>query len=278
MIKGKCLSATYLCISASVSRSGYYYWKKYNHESFLRDKDSVDLIRKVHKRFHAKAGIRTIRMYLEFKFGIVMNTKKIARIKRQYGIATEIRRHNRYKAFNKSIQEDATAPNLLNREFRRKKPDEVYSTDITYLNYYGGKRAYLSAVKDLSSREVVHYNISRNLNMELAYEGLDKLFEELRPEIIHSDQGFHYRNRAYRNILEKHGIAQSMSRKGNCLDNAPIESFFGHMKDEINLKNCKSFEEVKEMIDSYIHYYNNDRPQWTLKKMTPAQYRRHLNY
>lgn len=260
-----------------MSRSGYYYWMTHQYESYQRDIASVDLIRKVHKRFHGKAGIRTIRMYLEFKLGIVMNTKKIARIKKQYRIVTEIRQKNKYRTFNKRVQEDLTAPNLLNRDFRRDKPCEVYSTDITYLPYYGGKRAFLSAVKDLSSREIVHYNIGRNMSMELAYEGMEKLFEKAKPEFIHSDQGIHYRNKAYRNMLKKHGIAQSMSRKGNCLDNAPIESFFGHLKDDINLKSCKNFEEVKEMIDNYIQYYNNERPQWTLKKMTPAQYRRHLN-
>lgn len=233
-------------------------------------------------RFHSKAGIRTIKMYLEFKHGIIMNTKKIQRIKKTYGITTEIGRKNRYNTFNLAVQEDETSPNLLNRQFCRNRPHEVYSTDITYLPYGASNRAYLSAVKDLSSREIVHHCVSQNIRMEIASEGLDKLLQKLPNEIrsnliIHSDQGSHYRHRGFRNLLRGYGVMQSMSRKGNCLDNAPIESFFGHMKDEINLKSCKTFNDVKTMVNEYIRYYNEDRPQWTLKKMTPVEYRCHLN-
>jgi len=265
-----------------VSRSGYYYWKKYGLNSYLRDADAVKLIKSVHKKFYGKAGIRTIRMYLEFKFGMIMNTKKIARIKKEYGIETKIRRKNKYTSFKRANQEAATAQNILNRKFKGRKPDEVYAADITYLPYYGGKRAFLSAVKDLGSREIVHYRISGNLNLELAHEGLGGLFDKLDQSkrkrlIVHSDQGLHYTSNSFKNLLKKYGITQSMSRKGNCLDNAPIESFFGHMKDEINLKNCKNFKEVKNMVSNYIKYYNEERYQWTLKKMTPAEYRCHLN-
>jgi transposase InsO family protein len=271
-----------LCNTASASRSGYYYWNKHKNEACLRDADAVILIKAAHKRFHSKAGIRTIRMYLEFKHGIVMNTKKIARIKKEYRIETKIRRKSKYHALNKAIQEDATAPNILNREFIRDKPDEVYSTDITYLPYYGGRHAFLSAVKDLASKEIVHYKISQSMNMELVHQGLNGLFEKMPMDvrgklIMHSDQGIHYRNHTFRDTLKRYGVVQSMSRKGNCLDNAPIESFFGHMKDEIDLKSCKSFNEVETMVSKYMLYYNNERRQWTLKKMTPAQYRCHLN-
>ncbi len=240
------------------------------------------MLRTVHKRFHGKAGIRTIRMYLEFKYGIIMNTKKICRLKRTYGITTKIRRRNKYNTFNKAIHEDETSPNLLGRQFRVETPDSVYSTDITYLPYHGSRRAFLSATKDLCSREIVHYNIGSSIVMSLASSGLESkvssLSESVRSKLImHSDQGSHYKDKTFRDILNKYGISQSMSRKGNCLDNAPIESFFGHMKDEIDLKKCKSFDEVKAVVSEYIRYYNEERPQWTLKKMTPAEYRRHLN-
>lgn len=94
--------------------------------------------------------------------------------------------------------------------------------------------------------------------------------------IIHSDQSWHYTHPLYISELKKLGITQSMSRKGNCLDNAPIESFFGHMKEEIDIKSCQNFEEVKELVENYICYYNNERYQWSLNKMTPAQRRRHF--
>lgn len=109
------------------------------------------------------------------------------------------------------------------------------------------------------------------------YKKLDNLKEEKRKNlIIHSDQGFHYTSTFYANKLKKFKVTQSMSRRGNCLDNSPIESFFGHMKDEVELKTCKTFEEVKNMIEDYINYYNNERYQWGLNKMTPTQYRCHL--
>lgn len=240
------------------------------------------MLKAVHKKFHGKAGIRTIKMYLEFKFGIVMNTKKIARLKNVYKIETRIRRKNRFNISTRETQKAAAVPNLLNREFKQHRPDQVYVTDITYLPYRGGKHAFLSAVKDLGSREIVHHKISQNIDMQLAYDGLENTFKKLTYDqrnrlILHSDQGFHYRNSIFKNLLKEYGVVQSMSRKGNCIDNAPIESFFGHMKDEIDLKRCKNFNEVKEMVTRYIDYYNNERPQWTLKKMTPAQYRCHLN-
>lgn len=265
-----------------MSRSGYYYWNMHHEQSHLRDAESIDLIKSAHARFHHKAGIRTIKMYLEIKHGITMNTKKIQRIKKTYCIITEVRRKNKYNTFNLAVHEDETAPNLLNRQFSRNRPHEVYSTDITYLSYGTGNRAYLSAVKDLSSREIVHHCVSRNIGMEIASEGLGDLLNKLPHEIrskliIHSDQGSHYRHKAFRSILTKYGVMQSMSRKGNCLDNAPIESFFGHMKDEIDLKACKTFNDVKDIVSDYIRYYNEDRPQWTLKKMTPVEYRCHLN-
>lgn len=267
---------------AAVSRSGYYYWRKHDGEAALRDLEALKLVRSVHKRFHGKAGIRTIRMYLEFKHGIVMNLKKISRIKRTYGIETKIRRKNKYNTFNNAVHENEVSPNLVERIFNVSEPDRVYSTDITYLSYYGGKRAFLSATKDLCSREIVHYNISRNIRTDLACDGLGDVFKRL-PEavrsklIIHSDQGGHYRSKEFRNLLNDYGIKQSMSRRGNCLDNAPIESFFGHMKDEIEFGKCKSFDDVKEMVSKYIRFYNEERYQWTLKKMTPIEYRRHLD-
>lgn len=207
-----------------------------------------------------------------------MNLKKIARIKKEYGLITKIRKKNPYNIFTKRQQESQTAPNILQREFRQKQPDKVYSTDISYLFYAGGRKAYLSATKDLASKEIVAFNVNPNLGLEIAYQGLDNLLKtkKINGLIIHSDQGVHYTNLLYINKLKEFGVTQSMSRKGNCLDNAPIESFFGHLKDEIDLKSCQSFEEVKELVENYINYYNNERYQWGLNKMTPVQYRRHL--
>ena len=175
--------------------------------------------------------------------------------------------------------EHRTAPNLLKQNFKVNQLDKVYSTDISYLFYNkGGKRAYLSATKDLATKEIVAFNISKELDLYSTYGNFAEFLKskDCSDLIIHSDQGWHYSHPYYVNKLKELGITQSMSRKRNCLDNAPIESFFGHLKDELDLKSCQTFDELKIKVENYIYYYNNERCQWSLNKMTPAQRRCHL--
>ncbi|MEH7344220.1 IS3 family transposase, partial [Bacillus sp. JJ1532] len=144
-----------------------------------------------------------------------------------------------------------------------------------------GKPAYLFCVKDASTREILAYHLSKTLRMEIVYDTLDKLSDSIgdliHPEaILHSDQGVHYTHPEYQKRVKEMKLTQSMSRKGNCWDNAPMESFFGHLKDEVEYSKCQAFYELKELISGYIDEYNNRRYQWGLKKMTPAQYRSHL--
>lgn len=261
-----------------MSKSSYYYFEKHKQDKINNDKQSYEQIKTICQRKHNKCGIRTIKMILENQYGIVMNLKKIARIKKEYGLITKIRKKNPYNiAFKKGL-EHRTAPNLLQQNFKVVKPDKVYSTDISYLIYKGGHRAYLSATKDLATREIVAFNVNRNLFLQTAFNSLEEVLKTKDCEglIVHSDQGFHYTHPIYINKLKEFGAIQSMSRKGNCLDNAPIESFFGHLKDEVDIESCKTFEEVKTLIENYIYYYNNERTQWSLNKMTPAQRRCHL--
>lgn len=237
----------------------------------IKDKISKELIEELCKKHNYKIGIRQIAMKLN------MNTKKIARIKREYNIPTKIRRKRPYQVtLNKDLN-GRVAPNIIGQRFKVKAVDKVYSTDITYL-YYGGGLAYLSTTKDLCNREIVAYNLSKTLQIETGYKSIETMLKNKKPEnlIIHSDQGVHYTHSMYVNTLAKYEVIQSMSRKGVCLDNAPIESFFGHMKDELDLKQIKTYENLKETIDKYMEYYNNERQQWTLKKMSPVQYRKHL--
>lgn len=195
---------------------------------------------------------------------------------KKYALKTTIRRKNKYN-FSAASHEHKFSNNHLDRKFQINSSDSVFSTDITYL-HYGEKKAYLSAVKDLGTREIVHYRLSQSLSLPLATEGLSNLLENISPSkrrslIIHSDQGLHYTSHPYRNLLSAHGVIQSMSRRGNCLDNAPIESFFGHMKDELDLQSCKTFEDLVAEVNSFMDYYNNERPQWGLKGKTPAECR-----
>ena len=272
-------SLSELCRIAGVSRSGFYSWLKrpvaeVNFEELL----VVDLF----ELKKGKYGIRKLKMYLEKKTGLIYNLKRIIRIKKKYNLITVVRKPNKMKAFFKQINEHKVVPNILKRNFNPKENEVFVSTDITELSYLGGQKAYLSAYKDLRNKKIIHYHLSQRPTLELVMTGLDKLLgntnKKMRDSvIIHSDQGFHYTSYAFREMLKKHGIKQSMSRKGNCLDNAPIESFFGHLKDESEYRKCRNWNELVREIDNYIKYYNDERPQWGLNKKTPAEAGANMN-
>ena len=145
--------------------------------------------------------------------------------------------------------------------------------------YGGGERAYLSTIKDAETTEVLAYEVSSSLSMEISHNTLHKLKKHCHlteDAFIHSNHGFHYTNPQFQAIVKKIGLGQSMSRRGNCWDNAPQESFFWHFKDETNIKECETLEDVKREIKSYITYYNHYQGQWNLKKLPPAKYRQQL--
>ena len=175
----------------------------------------------------------------------------------------------------KATKEHRTCKNILNREFRWLKAFKKLWTDITYL-YYNWYRCYLSILKDMITGEIISYKISSNLWLNFVLDTIKIVKIDLKWSIIHSDQWFHYTNPKYHALLKQKRVIQSMSRKWNCLDNAPTESFFWHLKDEIDLSNCKKLNDVEKLINNYIIYYNNNRFQWNKKKMTPVQYRNHL--
>jgi len=205
-----------------------------------------------------------------------MNHKKIQRIMRKYGLVAKVRRKNPYRAVRKKTMEHRIFPNKLKRKFRQPAPFKVFCTDITYLPFLH-RFVYLSVVKDIASGEVVSWNASLDIDMTLVVETIRSLPSNLcENALIHSDQGFHYTSPSYIESVKKLNMIQSMSGKGNCIDNAPIESFFGHMKDELNYESCESFKELRLAIEEYMRYYNHERKQWTRKKMTPVEYRNHL--
>ena len=221
-------------------------------------------------------------MLLEKDQHVVMNKKKIERIKKKFNLKTKIRVNRAiYKKMAQATQEHKTCPNHLARKFKREKPDDVYSTDITQLNYGRGKKAYLAIFKDLCTKEIVSYSVSERPDLNLVNKALDGALENLKQKkkqslIIHSDQGFQFTHEKYRKKLEIQGITQSMSRRGNCYDNAPAETFFGYIKDHLDLKNCNYFQKVEKIVTEEIEYYNKQRPQEGLKKMPPFLFRRHL--
>ena len=199
---------------------------------------------------------------------------------RKYHLFARIRRRNPYKSIMKKSLEHRTCENKLNREFQQDIPFKIFCTDITYLPF-NHRMAYLSVIKDIASGEIVGSNLSMHLEMDIVMNTLknmqscnkSKSFENV---MIHSDQGFHYTNPLYIEKVKQLNMIQSMSRKGNCIDNAPMESFFGHLKDDVDYKTCRTFEELRLLIEEYVKYYNHERQQWDLKKMTPVAYRNHL--
>ncbi len=259
-----------LCELADVSRSGYYEWLKTANEP-EKDYDDYLKVKVIFDQGKGKYGWRSLKMRLKD-----MNHKKIQRIMRKYGLVTKVRRKNPYKDIMKKTMEHRVFPNKLQREFSQIVPLKVFCTDITYIHFFN-RFVYLSVIKDIASGEVMAWNLSMYLEMTLVTETIKNMrLETCENIMIHSDQGFHYTNPAYIEIVKELKMIQSMSGKGNCIDNAPIESFFGHMKDELDYQNCNTFEELRLAIEEYMRYYNQERKQWERKKMTPVEYRNHL--
>lgn len=277
------LDISSLCEIAGVSRSGYYRWLSQAAKRTRKEQADYEqhlLIKDVFDKKNGKAGWRVIKMNLERR-DIIMNHKKIRRLMKKYDLITRVRRSNPYKRLAKATHEHRMAPNVLQRRFDQGIPHKVFSTDITYLYDGKGQRWYLSAMKDLATGEIVAHHVSASLGVELSLEVLAQAVtkigrKKLSEALIHSDQGVHYTHPFYSKRLAEFHIVQSMSRRGNCLDNAPIESFFGHMKDELDLAQCHSLGQVKAAVDRYIHDYNHHRYQWERKKMAPVEYRNHL--
>ncbi|MDB2091149.1 IS3 family transposase [Clostridium paraputrificum] len=274
----------HLCDVAGVSRSGYYRFlktKDLRKQRLSEDILAMDIILKAFDHRGYKKGSRSIKMTLESEFGITYSRKRIQRIMRKFNIVCPIRKANPYKRMAKATKEHKVVPNLLNREFKQEVVGKVLLTDITYLPYGKGQMAYLSTIKDASTNEILAYNLSDSLKLDIATDTIHKLMANTNVKLsedafIHSDQGVHYTSPIFQKLLKSNKLGQSMSRRGNCWDNAPQESFFGHMKDEIDYKNCTTLAELQSVIDDYIYYYNNYRCQWNLKRLTPAQYRNQL--
>ena len=255
-----------LCTIANVSVSGFYSWK--NRVVNNNNKEIENLISKIFFEYKGRIGIRRIKMELERKYNQIVNKKKIQRIKQKLGLKTQIRRkRNNYQGYLRS-EKWCIADNILNRQFRLNIANRAYSTDVTYLI----TKYYLSVIKDLCTKEIVAYNVSDKHDLALILGTLEQMSKQ-NNAIMHSDRGGLYTSFQYIQKLKELNLIRSMSRSGNCLDNAPIESFFGHLKDEIEYKKCKTLDEIRAKIDEYMYYYNNNRYQWGLNKMTPLEYK-----
>ena len=262
-----------LCKWFGVSKSGYYAWL--NRQEIDKDKADKRLVRKVYKKYNGVYGYRQLQLFLWQDEGIWMNHKKVLRLMQTLGLQSKVRRKRRY-----AYSADAAglvAENLLKQNFEAKKPNEKWVTDLT--QYRVGERwLYLSAVKDLFNNEIVAYEIGEHPNKELVQRTFKKAFrkrKDVTGVVIHSDRGAPYTSHLYHDMLPKVGAQISMSRGGNCYDNASIESFFSHLKTEgLYPYSIRSLDEAQKRIEKYICFYNTKRPQRKLNKLTPVEYRR----
>jgi transposase InsO family protein len=275
------LSISTMCEIAGVSRSGYYRWLEHAEDRSARerkDQSDFDLILEAYQfRGYAK-GARSIYMRLLHRNPVVvMNVKKVRRLMKKYGLLCPVRKANPYRRMAKAMRTSHVAPNLLNRQFRVFGPRKVLLTDITYLFYGKGEKCYLSVIMDAYTKQVLAYMPSQSLEVEFVLETVNLLVKNHsvsldESTIINSDQGCHYTSCKFIEIVNNAGLRQSMSRRANCWDNAPQESFFGHMKDEVDIASCCTFDEVCSAIDDWMDYYNNDRYQWELARLSPNEY------
>lgn len=235
--------------------------------------DVRPLVREIFSRTPNGMGYRQIAMALKAEQGLAISGKTVLKLMGEEGLCCRIRRkrYNSYKGERGGI-----AGNVLNRDFAAGGPMRKLATDVTEFKVAGGK-AYLSPVMDLYNNEIVAWSVSRSPNFAQTMEMLDGLEPVLKgPAILHSDQGWQYQQLSFQKRLEKMGLTQSMSRKATCLDNASMEGFFGHLKDEFYRGRAfDSFDSFKEQLDAYIVYWNTRRYQTRLKGMTPVQYRGH---
>lgn len=274
------LSITVLCDIAGVSRSGYYRWcaeepKRIQREA--KDRADFELILAAYQHRGYSKGARGIYMQLLHKKpAVVMNIKKIRRLMAKYGLFCPIRKANPYRRMAKALKTSNVAENLVKREFEAHGPRMILLTDISYIPY-NGTFCYLSVITDAFTKQALAYVVSESLEIDFVLETVNTLIRDhgisLHAEtIVHSDQGAHYTSYKFIQILKDANLRQSMSRRGNCWDNAPQKSFFGHMKDEINLAGCETFEQVNTVIDDWIDYYNRERYVWNLTYLSPDEY------
>ena len=256
---------------AQLPRATFYYHLKKSDQAdkYKEAKDSITVIYYENK---GRYGYRRITAELHNR-NMPLNHKTVQRLMKELGLACRVRM-KKYRSYKGEVGK--IAPNLLNRDFNANRPNEKWVTDVTEFNLFGEK-LYLSPILDLHSSDLVSYTISERPVLSMVTSMLDKAFAKIPDEtnlILHSDQGWQYHHKQYQRMLDRKGIRQSMSRKGNCLDNAMIENFFGLLKSELlYLQEFESMEHFKQELIEYLEYYNNHRIKAKLKGLPPAIHR-----
>ena len=258
-----------------LSISAHYAWLKRIEEPD-KDKERMRIVMEAYERSWKTYGYRRIGMWIEREYNLKINHKTVLRLMQKLNICSVARKKNPYKQMINRYGAIHTYPNILRQNFHAEKPNQKWGTDITYIRTQQGF-VYLAVIKDFSDKSILGYALSRNLSIRLILNALNMASENsLSPQggILQSDQGPQYQSALYHQLTAKYGIIPSMSRSGNCLDNAPTESFFSHLKEEW-LRHVKivDFEQAVSVVQHYIDFYNYDLIQLKTK-LTPFELRR----
>ncbi|MCL7748362.1 IS3 family transposase [Halalkalibacter alkaliphilus] len=263
-----------LCEIAGIARSSYYKWL--NRTPSTRESLNKEIIKEM-KALHEKVdgifGYRQMTLQMSRKFNKKLNHKRIYRLMKLSNLQSVIRRKKRQ--YKRSTPQHVTE-NVLNRDFKAEKPNEKWVTDVTEFKYDSSKKAYLSAIRDLYDGSIVSYVLGSSNNNDLVFQTFDqaKAFLNGEKPMIHSDRGFQYTSKEFKRKIDTAGMTQSMSRVGRCIDNGPMESFFGTLKcEKYFLQKFSTFEELSLAVEEYIDFYNHDRYQKRLNGLSPMEYR-----
>ena len=256
---------------SGMKRATYYYCVKERPDKYATLRKEIA---RIFEKHNGRYGYRRIHLQLRAK-GVVVNHKTVAKLMNEMELSGR-RPKVHYHSYGGVIGK--IAPNILHRKFEADAPNRKWTTDVTQVNIHG-KKCYLSPILDMWNGEVISYVISDRPDLKMVVDMLQKAFRkypQIKGLLMHSDQGWHYQHTRYQYLLREHGITQSMSRKGNCLDNSVMENFFGLMKNELLYPNeWNSIDDFKAALKEYIRYYNNERIKLKLK-MSPVKYRTHF--
>ncbi|QDX91195.1 IS3 family transposase [Brevibacillus laterosporus] len=266
-------SVQVLCEIAKISRSSYYKWLNRKTSSReLENQQLTDAMLSLYEKVDGIYGYRRLTLHLRRQTQRRINHKRIQRLMKKKGIQSVIRRKR--KKYARSTPQQV-AENLLNREFYAKTPNEKWVTDITEFKYGSGQKAYLSAILDLHDNSIVSYVLGHSNNNSLVFKTVNLALQAVpgSKPMLHSDRGFQYTSFRFKKLFADK-LTHSMSRVGRCIDNGPMEAFWGTLKcEKYYLHSYSTFEELKKDIDDYMYFYNNDRLQVKLNSLSPMEYR-----
>jgi putative transposase len=258
-----------------VSRSAYFAWVK-RMDRPDPDQERMQLVIEAYESSRKIYGYRRIQIWIEREYGVQINHKTVLRLMRKRNIRSVARKRNPYRLIQNQYGSIHTYPNLMRQNFKAKQPNEKWGTDITYIHTKQGF-VYLAVIKDFFDGTILGHALSRDNSIRMVLQAVHAAANAVpSPDgvIIQSDQGSQFQSTAYHSLTSQLGIIPSMSRKGNCLDNAPTESFFSQLKEEfIRHIKIKDFQDAVQLVDDYIHFYNHDRIQLKTK-LTPLEFRR----